>query len=202
MTDRAEHWHDVYANRAADEVSWYQPRASTSLQLIEACGRATTDAIVDVGAGASTLVDGLLERGFRDVTLVDIAESGLSETRRRLPNAAIRYIVADILSWTPPRTYDVWHDRAVFHFLTSDEERSAYKAALSAGLAPGGHVVIGTFAADGPERCSGLPVQRYSDAELIAQFQDLLEPQQVYMERHATPTGKEQSFVFVRFVRK
>lgn len=202
MTERTAHWNDVYGKRAAHEVSWYQAEASTSLALIEACGLARTDAVLDVGAGASTLVDGLLARGFSDITLLDIAESALESTRRRLPpDAPVHYAVADLTAWTPQRTFALWHDRAVFHFLTEESQRAAYRAALAAAIPHGQYAIIATFHLDGPERCSGLPVQRYSAESLATAFEGELRPLEARREHHRTPGGSEQSFVYVRFQR-
>lgn len=137
---REEHWSDVYARRAPAEVSWYQPEATPSLELIEASGASPSAPVVDVGAGASTLVDGLLARGFSDITLVDLAARALERTRERLgARAEVTYVTADVTAWRPPRTYALWHDRAVFHFLLEAEARAAYRRTLAAALAPGGH---------------------------------------------------------------
>jgi SAM-dependent methyltransferase len=200
--DRTEHWNGVYQKRAPNEVSWFQSEARTSLELIEACRCSSSASVVDIGAGASTLVDGLLLRGYADVTLVDIAESALAVTRARLSaDGTVNYVVADITAWSPARTFDIWHDRAVFHFLTEPEDRAAYRRTLSSAVPAGSHVILGTFAADGPERCSGLPVQRYSPEALAAEFADVLSPVETRTERHRTPGGSEQAFVFVRFTR-
>lgn len=201
MSDRSEHWNGVYGKRAPTEVSWFQPEATTSLALVAACRLPTSSAIVDVGAGASTFVDGLVGYGFSDITLLDIAETAFENTRRRLPGVPVQYVAADVTKWTPPKKYDVWHDRAVFHFLTEERDRHAYRAALATGTRAGSHVVLGTFALDGPERCSGLPVQRYSAASLAGEFEGLLRPVEERAERHRTPGGSEQPFVFVRFAR-
>jgi trans-aconitate methyltransferase len=185
-------------------VSWFQPEATTSLELIEGTGVALDAPVIDVGAGASLLVDGLLERGFRDITLLDIADAALAETQRRLgPTATdtVRYIAGDITTWTPLRHFAVWHDRAVFHFLTTPGERAAYRRALALALEPGAHAIIATFALDGPERCSGLSVQRYSADTLAAEFAGVLTPVEARSEVHITPKGTPQSFVVVRFVR-
>lgn len=200
MNDQAEHWRAVYEKRPATEVSWFQREATTSLALVAACELQTSAAILDIGAGASTFADGLIERGFTDLTLLDLAAAALADTRRRLPSAPIQYIAADITKWSPPRTFDLWHDRAVFHFLTDTDDRGAYRAALAKAIHPGAHVIVGTFALDGPERCSGLPVQRYSSSSLAREFDGLLRPVESRAERHRTPSGAEQSFVFVRFV--
>lgn len=202
MDERTAHWNSVYGKRAPHEVSWFQPQASTSLALIEACNLASSDPVLDVGAGASTLVDGLIVCGFSNITLLDIAESAFEDTRRRLPpNAPVSYAVADITAWHPSQTFSLWHDRAVFHFLTASEDRAAYRSALAAAVPTGQHVIVGTFHLDGPEQCSGLPVQRYSAETLTAEFEGVLHPLEQRREQHRTPGGSEQSFVYVRFQR-
>jgi SAM-dependent methyltransferase len=198
---RAEHWNAVYERNSETSVSWFQSTARMSLALIDACACPSDAGIVDVGAGASTLVDGLLERGYRDITLLDIAELALAATRQRLGAVRVEYVAADITSWRPARTFDLWHDRAVFHFLTAANDRAAYRATLRRALAPGAHVIIGTFADDGPERCCGLPVQRYSVDALAAEFAELLRPCESRRQEHVTPGGKTQAFTFVRFVK-
>ena len=201
MSERSEHWDDVYQRRSQSEVSWYQREARMSLDLIDACGCARAAAIVDVGAGASTLVDGLLARGFDDITLVDVAESAFAQTRQRLADEQVTYVVSDVTAWRPMRSYDVWHDRAVYHFLTDPVERAAYREVLARAVPEGGHVIIGTFALDGPERCSGLAVRRYSAATLADELVGPLWPIESRAETHVTPSGASQSFVFVRFKR-
>lgn len=192
----------MYEKRAPNEVSWFQVEARTSLELIEATRCSESAAIIDVGAGASTLVDGLVARGFTDITLLDIAETAFAETRRRLPAAQLHYLVADVTTWKPAKSFHVWHDRAVFHFLTEPADRLAYRSALLAALPSGGHAIIGTFASDGPERCSGLQVQRYSAEQLVCELGDGFRAVETRAERHQTPGGASQSFVFVRFVRR
>jgi 2-polyprenyl-3-methyl-5-hydroxy-6-metoxy-1,4-benzoquinol methylase len=201
MNDNAEHWNAVYAKRSPQEVSWFQAEARGSLDLIEACNTPSGASIIDVGAGASTLVDGLLTRGFTDITLLDIATTAFVETRARLPDASVEYVVADVARWSPPRSFDIWHDRAVFHFLTDVDVRSGYRSVLSAAVPVGGHVILGTFALDGPERCSGLSVRRYSAESLAAEFTGVLSPVEHRLESHVTPGGTRQAFVFVRFQR-
>jgi SAM-dependent methyltransferase len=197
----SDHWNAVYARKAPHEVSWFQTEATASLDLIEACRVPRSAAILDVGAGASTLVDGLLARGYNNITLLDIASTALAETRARLPDALIQCEVADITTWQPARQFDVWHDRAVFHFLTRASDRLAYRAALLRAVPVAGRVIIGTFADDGPDRCSGLPVQRYSAQALAHEFAGALQPVESRALRHVTPGGSEQSFIFVRFER-
>jgi len=206
------HWDDVYASRAADQVSWFQRSPVVSLELVAAAGVSPPEPVIDVGAGASSLVDELLARGHRDVTLLDIAASAFVPTRARLGANAeqVHFVVADVTTWKPDRTYALWHDRAVFHFQVTAEGRAAYRAALAAALAPGGHAIVATFALDGPERCSGLPVQRYSAetlaAELAAGEEDgdgaLLRLVESRHEAHRTPGGSVQSFVYVLLARR
>ena len=164
MTERHDHWERIYTSKPETRVSWYQSAADLSLTLITAAVPDRAASIIDVGGGASTLVDGLLDRGRTDVTVLDIAEAGLERAKERLGARARRvaWIVADITTWTPPRRWHVWHDRAVFHFLVEPAQQDAYLVALEAATSPGSKVVMGTFALDGPERCSGLPVQRYN----------------------------------------
>jgi len=201
--DSKQHWDEVYALKAEDAVSWFQPRPETSLALIAAADLERHDPIVDVGGGASRLVDHLLADGHTDITVLDVAAAALEKSRARLGRAAdeVHWVVADITRWWPERRYRLWHDRAVFHFLTQEADRAAYRRALEAGLASGGHAILASFALDGPERCSGLPVQRYSPhtlaAELGAGF-NLLEQHQ---EEHTTPAGRVQRFQYSVFAR-
>lgn len=196
-----DHWNAVYEGKPAEDVSWFQPQALLSLELIAASGAARSAAILDVGAGASRLVDGLLARGYSDLTVLDIAESALAVTRTRLSGAPVHFVVADVTTWKAPRPYDLWHDRAVFHFLTSESQRHAYREALVRAVPVGGHAIIATFAADGPARCSGLPVQRYSSDALAAELAGVLRPLDVRAEHHRTPQGTAQSFIYVLFER-
>src|SRR5580765_822391 len=168
MATTREHWENVYATKSPTEVSWYQPRPELSLSLIRSVAPGVSASILDVGGGASVLVDGLLSAGYFDVTVLDISQTALNHSRERLGQVADRmsWIMADITQWRPPRTWDVWHDRAVFHFLTVTEDQDAYIAALRAATHTGSVAVISTFALSGPERCSGLPVQRYDAASL------------------------------------
>jgi SAM-dependent methyltransferase len=201
--DPKRHWEDVYGSKAENEVSWFQEEPVTSLEFIRHCGGGPDVPIVDIGGGESRLVDHLLDAGYRDVTVLDISESALNHTRTRLGRRAgeARWIVADITRWTPPRLYKLWHDRAVLHFLTQPEERAAYRRALLDGVAPGGCVVISTFSLDGPERCSGLPVVRYSPETLAAELGPELRLVETRAESHETPWGMSQRFQFSRFKR-
>ncbi|ABC91243.1 SAM-dependent methyltransferase [Rhizobium esperanzae] len=197
MTDgKQEHWDAVYRVKAADSVSWYQPMPEPSLRTLDELHLPATASLIDVGGGASSLVDRLLERGWSDLTVLDIAAPALEVAKARLRGGAaqVDWVVADITVWRPERGYDVWHDRALFHFLTEPAQRLAYRRALDAGTAPGSVVIIATFAPDGPERCSGLPVRRYDAAALAAEFSPAFILERDWREEHATPGGGRQSF--------
>lgn len=197
MTEKANHWDKVYSSKSADDVSWYQEDAGISLTLIDNFGCAGP--VIDVGAGASVLVDHLLATGRTDITLLDISGEGLDETRRRLgPSASsVFFVVADLLTWRPSRKFAVWHDRAVFHFLTSATDRDRYVSTVTAAIEPGGMLVLGTFAEDGPEMCSGLPTARYDAAGLAALFAESFAVENAEREVHHTPWGAEQPFTWL-----
>jgi SAM-dependent methyltransferase len=201
--ERRRHWDGVYAAKQPDEVSWFQRSPTVSLTLIGATGIASDAPIVDVGGGASTLVDHLLADGYTHLTVVDIAAAALDASRHRLGAraAGIDWVVADVIAWRPAARFALWHDRAVFHFLTDERDRRGYLAGLEAGLRPGGIAIISTFAIDGPERCSGLPVQRYSPDTLAAELGPGFALEQSVTEDHVTPVGRTQRFVCCRFRR-
>lgn len=204
MTDRQQHWDNVYLTKPATGVSWYQPEATPSLAALARFEVPSTAALIDIGGGASTLVDNLLDRGWTDLTVLDIAGPALALARQRVGAAAdrVRWIDADITQWRPARSYDVWHDRAVFHFLTEAEARQRYRQAFEAALAPGGLAIIATFAPDGPERCSGLPVRRYDAALLAQELGEAVEPVGDWRQSHTTPGGAVQSFNWCAFRRR
>ncbi|RCX33340.1 methyltransferase domain-containing protein [Thioalbus denitrificans] len=199
-----EHWEEVYTAKAEDQVSWFQERPTCSLELIRATGLGPAERLVDVGGGASRLVDALLEEGYRDITVVDIAGTALAQARARLGAraAAVAWRAADVLAGGLGGPFALWHDRAVFHFLTAAEQRARYREVLEAEVPPGGQVIIATFAHDGPERCSGLPVARYTPEELAAELGPGCELLETRAERHRTPAGALQSFIFCRFRRR
>jgi len=202
--ERKQHWEDVYTNKQPTDVSWFQPRPEISLALIEASGIAHDAAIIDMGGGASRLVDCLLDAGFSDVSVLDIAGAALRHAQQRLGerSSRVNWIEADATSFAPPRQYALWHDRAVFHFLTEAADRAAYRQRLAQALQPGGHLIIATFALDGPTVCSNLPVQRYSPETLGAELGDEFDLVETRTELHITPARKEQRFVYCRFHRK
>jgi hypothetical protein len=203
MGDLRDHWEGVYSTKAETAVSWYQRHSTRSLALVTASADRASH-IVDIGGGASTLVDDLLERGYTNVTVLDIAEAPLAKARSRLGAKASRvtWIVADVTRWQPPRLYDAWHDRAVFHFLTKAEEQDAYVATLRAGTKPRATVIMATFAPDGPDNCSGLPVQRYSPQALAARIGPPFVLVDETHEAHSTPWGAEQRFAYSVFRRQ
>jgi hypothetical protein len=196
--ERSRHWDSSYAERGAHGVSWHQPRPSVALELIGAFGISRDAAVIDVGGGASLLVDGLIEQGFLDVTVLDVSEVALAETQRRLgDSASVELLHEDVLVWQPLRRYAVWHDRAVFHFLVASDERDAYLKTMRSALAVGSHVVLATFAPHGPETCSGLPVARYSASDLADLLGPPFELLDARREEHRTPQGAVQPFTWV-----
>jgi len=203
MSGTRSHWEEVYTTKAETAVSWYQPHSARSLEWIMSAAPDHSAAIVDIGGGASRLVDDLIARGYTDLTVLDVAEAALAKSRDRLGHDAgkVDWVVADITTWRPPRIYDVWHDRAVFHFLTEPGQQAAYLSALKAGTAAGSTVVIATFALDGPEKCSGLPVQRYSPKTLSARLGPAFHLTGEAEETHETPWGSEQRFTYATFRR-
>ncbi len=194
-----DHWEKVYTTKPVAGVSWYQEHAAQSMALIRATGAPKSAAIIDVGGGASTLVDDLLAEGYGSVSVLDLSAAALAAARARLGEraAAVVWIEGDILQLAlPAQAYDVWHDRAVFHFLTREEDRRAYVAAVRRAVKPGGHVIVATFAEDGPTQCSGLDVMRYSPQQLHAQFGDAFALLRQEREEHHTPFGTRQKFIY------
>ncbi len=194
-----EHWEHVYSTKATDKVSWYQAHAVQSLRLIRGTGVPLTASIIDVGGGASTLVDDLLQNGYSALTVLDVSAEALAAAQKRLGSGAnaVTWIEADITGAPLPElVYDVWHDRAVFHFLTAPQDRRAYVEAVLRAVKPGGHVIVATFAEDGPTQCSGLPVMRYSAEELHSEFGAPFTLLQHEREEHHTPSGTVQEFVY------
>lgn len=197
--DRKAHWENVYATKQANTVSWYQTHAQLSLELIESTAPGRSSAIVDVGGGASVLVDDLLAAGYANLTVLDISGTALDQARIRLgvQSTSVSWLEADVLSAALPRAaFDVWHDRAVFHFLTDAGDRRRYVDQVKRALKPGGAVVIGTFAEDGPTKCSGLDVARYSAAQLYAELGREFVPVSSRRHEHLTPSGAMQAFTF------
>jgi ubiquinone/menaquinone biosynthesis C-methylase UbiE len=203
QAERSDHWDAAYAAKAEDEVSWYEPRPAVSLELIHATGAPREAPLIDVGGGCSRLVDALLEEGRSAVTVLDVSERAIAAAKARLGDrgAAVRWIVADVTTWTPPAAYQVWHDRAAFHFLTDPGDRAAYVERAMRCLPSGGDLIMATFAEDGPQRCSGLPVMRYDAAALAATLGPRFALLETRRHDHRTPAGHVQRFRFSRFRR-
>lgn len=194
-----DHWENVYTTKPTDSVSWFQEHADLSLDLIRSTGVGKDAGIIDVGGGASTLVDDLLADGYSDLSVLDLSEAALGVARKRLGDAEknVRWIVADITEVDlPSKRYDIWHDRAVFHFLTTPAQRAAYVQTVFRSVKPGGHVIVAAFAENGPLECSGLPVMRYRPDELHEQFGESFKLLAHCTEHHQTPSGKVQPFVY------
>jgi SAM-dependent methyltransferase len=202
--DHQSHWQNVYLSKGEQEVSWTQLAPEPSLGLILNYAPSATASIVDVGGGASRLVDALAGRGYESLTVLDLSEAALAAARERLGARAaqVQWISADATKWQPAKPFDLWHDRAAFHFLVDAADREAYLDRLRSGVKPGGHAIIATFALDGPEKCSGLPVQRYDPAALSRTVGDAFELIADQPHRHVTPWGAVQSFQFSVLRRK
>ena len=193
------HWEKVYTTKAPDQVSWYRPHLETSLSLIERAAGGVSASIIDVGGGESTLVDDLLARGYQNITVLDISQTASDVTKQRLKATAerVHWITTDVTkAELAPSAYDVWHDRAVFHFLTSIEQRVAYVRNVARAVKMGGHVIVGTFGPEGPTRCSGLEVMRYDAEALHDQFGTRFRLVESSKELHRTPFGTTQQFLY------
>ena len=195
---RKQHWEHVYETKGPTELSWFQAVPSTSMALIQATGVPTEAPIIDVGAGVSSLVDELQNSGYSNITVLDIANAAIVVARARLGDAAsaVKWVSADVLEWVPKGRYYIWHDRAVFHFLVDEASAKSYLNTMRAALVPGGYFILATFGPEGPERCSGLAVQRYSIDMLTGLLGRDFELQSHELEDHTTPTGNVQQFLY------
>ncbi|MBE9547919.1 MAG: class I SAM-dependent methyltransferase [Proteobacteria bacterium] len=198
-----QHWEERYRGTEPEKLTWYQAHPEQSLRWITANCK-PEQALIDIGAGASTLVDHLLELGYGDITLLDLSAQSLQESRARLGSRAdqLQLITADITNWLPIKEYVLWHDRAVFHFLTDATDRAAYKKSLLAGLPVGGILIMATFAISGPEKCSGLPIVQYSAESLQVELGPQFKLLETLQEQHPTPAGNSQLFNWCLFRRK
>lgn len=196
-----DHWNSVYLERPPERLSWHQDSPQPSLDALARVDIGSCRSVIDIGGGISSLVDALLDRGWQDVSVLDISAAAITAAQTRLGTRAssVQWHIANIAQWQPARTYAVWHDRAVFHFLTEASQRAAYRDALTKGLAPGGMLIIATFAPDGPEKCSGLPVQRYDADTLSREFGADFKLLESWQANHATPWGDGQSFQWCVF---
>lgn len=202
--ERKAHWEQVYRDKSPLEVSWYQTAPTLSLELIMASSIDRDESLIDVGGGASNLVDNLLACGFTAISVLDISAQALAHARQRLGQRSqqVRWIDADITQFEPTERYALWHDRAVFHFLTEADDRLRYRQALERALKPDGQIIIGTFAPGGPLRCSGLPIVQYDAESLQAEFGADFELVETRSETHQTPSGKDQLFNFFRLLHR
>jgi SAM-dependent methyltransferase len=200
---RAAYWQTVYASKGEREVSWFQESPSPSLELIALADAGPTSPIVDIGGGASRLVDALLSAGYADLTVLDLSDAALAASRARLgvDGDDVDWIVADVTTWQPMRNYDIWHDRAALHFLNAPEEQGAYVACVRRAVKIGGHVIVGTFATDGPEKCSGLPVTRHTADSIAALLGAGFMLTDHRRHQHKTPWQSVQNFQFSSFIR-
>jgi SAM-dependent methyltransferase len=193
------HWETVFSTKAPDTVSWYRPHLEVSLDLIERQTPGRSASIIDVGAGESTLVDDLLGRGYQQLTVLDVSTTAIEATKQRLGRSAefVHWMLGDITQISlPPQSFDVWHDRAVFHFLTDLKQREAYVRSVLNAVRPGGHVIVSTFGPEGPTKCSGLEVMRYDAEALHREFGGRFRIEEHAEELHRTPWGATQQFVY------
>ncbi len=202
--DRKTHWENIYESKALNEVSWYQPVPHTSLRLIREFQQDKSAAVLDAGGGDSFLADHLLKAGFSDVSVLDISANAIQRAKERLAENApkIKWIVSDVLEFSPAQNYDCWHDRAVFHFLTEEQDIRSYVRLVSGSIRPGGTLIIGTFSEQGPLKCSGIPIRQYNEDLLEATFAAHFEKISCETEEHPTPFNTLQSFIFCTFRRK
>ncbi len=202
-TDRKSHWDKVYGEKQPAEVSWFQARPAISLEMIENAQLAPDDPIIDVGGGASSLVDELLAAGYADLTVLDVSGAALQASQHRLGDKAtsIHWVESDVTQFVVEGPFALWHDRAVFHFLTDPADRRAYVAALKMALRPGGHLIIASFAIGGPEKCSGLPIVQYDADKLMAELGPDFRLVEQREETHITPAQHTQAFAYFQLIR-
>jgi SAM-dependent methyltransferase len=196
-----EHWEKVFTTNAEDEVSWFQKKPKTSIQLIQALKLPKEAKIIDIGGGDSYLIDSLIELGFTNLYLLDISESAILRSKNRLGANAdkVTFIVSDVLDFKPADKFDAWHDRASFHFLTDESDILKYKAIVSDALTSNGNFVLGTFSNEGPLKCSGLDISQYSVEKILDLFEDTFEMENCFTEDHQTPFETTQNFIFCSF---
>ncbi|MBN9379905.1 MAG: methyltransferase [Chitinophagaceae bacterium] len=201
--NRQTHWDNIFGQKNEDQRSWYQAYPVTSMTFIEELHLPKNAAIIDVGGGDSHLVDALLEKGYTDITVLDISSAAIKNAQVRLGQRSelVHWIASDILHFVPARNYDCWHDRAVFHFVTQADSIRRYTRLMGEAILPSGALIVGTFAEDGPATCSGLPVKRYSQNTLTDILQPFFEKEYCIDEKHKTPFHTIQSFTFCRFRR-
>ena len=198
---RKEHWENIYANKQMNEVSWFQQEPTISLALIQKNTQSKDDAIIDIGGGDGFLVDNLLELGYTNITVLDISANAINKVKERLGINAdkVKWIISDITEFIPTEQYDIWHDRAVFHFLTYKKEIEYYKILVSKNISDNGCFILATFTDDGPEKCSGLEVCKYSEKDMENSFSAAFKVIESFKYKHLTPFGSIQNFIFSVF---
>lgn len=204
QSDTKQHWDNVFATRQESEVSWFQPYPKTSMAFIDLFELPLTANIIDIGGGDSHFVDALLDKGYRNIWVLDISAKALEKAKKRLGDNAdkIHWVVSDITQFVPPVTYDFWHDRAAFHFLTSDEAINKYVSIAEGGIKKKGFLVLGTFSENGPKKCSGLDISQYNEASMSARFEIGFDRVKCVSEDHTTPFNTVQNFLFCSFRKK
>ena len=197
--EKKKHWENIYQTKNIDGVSWYQETPYESIELIKKFSTTDSDLIIDIGCGKSFLADNLLKLNYKNITLVDISLNALKEVKERLNNKSLNFIETDVLNLKLERTFDIWHDRAVFHFITNKKSVEKYISLCNEYIGEGGKLIIGTFAEDGPLKCSGLEIKRYSVENLKELFKENFEFIKGFKKLHSTPFGTRQSFTFCVF---
>jgi predicted TPR repeat methyltransferase len=197
-TERKAHWEKIYKTKKADEVSWFQPVPETSLKLIDKLNLAPSDRIIDIGGGDSFLTDHLLDAGFENLSVLDVSSNAIARAQERLghKSALVDFIVSDIVDFDPPYKFDLWHDRAVLHFLTKDEEVRKYVEIIESNINSGGHVIIGVFSTDGPTKCSGIEIRQYNEESMRGLLGEGFEIGETFRVMHQTPFDTAQNFIF------
>lgn len=199
-----EHWEKIYSTKQATEVSWFQQYPKTSMEFVELFDLPTNAAIIDIGGGDSNFVDALLDKGFKNVTVLDISANAIERAKSRLGDKAnlVKWVVSDITDFKPDQQYDFWHDRAAFHFLTNEENVNTYIEIATSAIKPEGILILGTFSENGPKKCSGLDIKQYSEYTMSAKFENDFKRIKCITEDHTTPFNTIQNFLFCSFIRK
>ncbi|MGK7392259.1 MAG: class I SAM-dependent methyltransferase [Candidatus Cyclobacteriaceae bacterium M2_1C_046] len=200
-TERSKHWENIYRTKELNDVSWYQPTPITSLNYIQELNISKTAKIIDIGGGDSLFADHLIEFGYQDITVLDISAEALERAKKRLGSNAskVKWIASDIVDFTPTEEYDLWHDRATFHFLVKEDEIKKYVETVNKAIKSGGYLILGTFSEQGPEKCSGLNIKQYSEGSMNSRFDEAFEKLKCKKSDHKTPSGSIQNFIFCSF---
>ena len=202
-TPEKQHWENVYSTKAEDDVSWFQTYPKTSVEFVESLSVDLSANIIDIGGGDSRLVDALLDKGYQNIWVLDISAASIEKAQKRLGTdaAKVHWIVSDVTEFVPPVKYHVWHDRAAFHFLTTEDKIASYVSIAEGAIDTGGYLVLGTFSENGPNKCSGLEIKQYSEASMTTRFADSFEKLRCITEDHQTPFNTTQNFTFCSFRR-